>query len=386
MFGEPTAEVPAPAPRVEDPLSIGGRMIVRFEALFLDDTDLDEQTLSMPNVLDVYLDARPNPRLRMFFQTRLNYDPTLPAPFDQPQPTVDQLWIKFDTARRVFWTIGAQPVRWGTGRIWNPTDVVNRTRLNPLSPIDFRIGVPMVRGQIPIEAIGGAIHALAGISGVQKLGDVWGAARLEAASQTAEFSLSIGKGRGRPLSLGADLSTAVGPLDLYAEVAISHGPGVRPTVDREDDWIPQAVVGAEWPIPYGDNDTAILGIEYFFNDAGFADSDDYDSALLGGRFTPLYMGQHYVGAYLALLAPGDWNDSSVILNALYNTDGTGIARVNMSYKVLTHLSVEPFASVTFGPEGGEFRYRVDLPQTDEGPGLMLPPLIAQVGVWLRAAL
>ena len=44
---------------------------------------------------------------------------------------------------------------------------------------------------------------------------------------------------------------------------------------RDEDWIPQALVGLEYGFNYTDDDAMYLGAEYFFNDAGYGDVDLY---------------------------------------------------------------------------------------------------------------
>ncbi|MCA9546742.1 MAG: hypothetical protein KC613_20190, partial [Myxococcales bacterium] len=324
-------------------------------------------------------------------------------------------------------TVGAQPVRWGTGRLWNPTDVLNRNRLNPLTPVDFRTGVPMARVRFPIEAIGGSLELLGDVADAQTLGDLGAAARLQLVAGPTEWSLSARYRRNLPLMLGVDGSAGVGPFDLYAEAALTHGG--HPTrwtgsyrlptdaaiaagpaealgelalpqgEDRDDDWIPQVVVGLEYPIQYSEEDSLIVGVEYFHNDAGYADASLYPWLLQSGDFQPFYLGRHSVAAFVVLMAPGSWNDTTFVLNALANlSDETGIARLNVSHAIHRHLFLEPYIAVPFGPRGGEYRFTYTLTDAQAGwlgdfgqplpfeGGLVIPAPVLQAGLWLRVML
>ena len=125
-------------------------------------------TLTAPSLLDVYLDARPNPRVRAFVLGRMSFDPTAPStssthdPGDSrasgrarrqvrhrlhqlhaargPASLLDQMWIPFDIEEKVFVTAGKQHVRWGTGRFWQPTDYLHSLKRNPLDVFDARGG------------------------------------------------------------------------------------------------------------------------------------------------------------------------------------------------------------------------------------------------------
>ena len=107
-----------------------------------------------------------------------------------------------------------------------------------------------------------------------------------------------------PLRFGADYSGAIGPLDLKLEGALTRGlaqPFYRGRLNltdlsslqlpedfsREDEWIFQGVVGAEVAIKYNDEDSILIGGEYFYNQAGYDGSELYLWTLLQGGFRPL---------------------------------------------------------------------------------------------------
>lgn len=446
--------------RLADPLTVGGRLYLRNDAYFSEDTDLGDQRLDLPNLLDVYLDARPIERVRAYARFRLTYNPAVAASGDlgggdlgggglvgdnssnnslfagQRQTwLVDQLWIKWDWARTAFFTVGVQPVRWGTGRIFNPTDVLNRQRLNALTPFDFRTGMPLARVHLPIEAIGGSLEVLAEFDNASRLGDVGAAARLQGVLGPLEASLSARVRHDRPLLLGADVSTGLGPIDVYGEVALIRGGGARrwngdyrlptdaqiaagdlaalgglrlPTEeDRDNDWIPQAVLGFEWPIGITDDDTLIVGAEYFYNQNGYDDPTLYPWLITSGDFQPFYLGQHYAAVFAVLANPGPLTETTFVLTALSNlSDRSVIGRLNVTHAVHRHLFLEPYVAVHGGSRGGEFRFAWDLTPRQAGwindqaerfggsaegaglpeGGIRVRAPVAQAGLWLRVPL
>ncbi len=413
--GGASPNVTRDAAGLEDKLAIGGRLLLRAQAQVYTDTDAAEQPVASPNLLDVYLDARPVERLRGYAELRVAYDPTLeggratlPELCDEDDPDVaqcratsdaiaralatpatdselSQLWIKTDVAQRVFLTIGKQPIRWGAGHIWNPTDFLNRTKRDPLTTLDLRTGVSLVKVHVPIETTASNVYAIGVFDGARALGDVGGAARAEFGFSQAELTLSAAARRDEPLLLGGDLSFGLGPFDVIAEAAVAHGhhdplPGDE---DRDDDWIPQVTAGASVQIDYGDEDSLIFGVEYFHNGDGVDDPAEYFSALLAGR-SFIDLPRHAAGAFLLLAAPGAWNDTSIFATAIGSLDDHSVtSRVQWTQRVVTWLDVIAYAGGYFGDPGDLFRpYGFDvatLATTDEA-------LTAEAGVWLQMAL
>jgi hypothetical protein len=197
-----------------------------------------------------------------------------------------------------------------------------------------------------------------------------------------------------PLRLGADLSSALGPLDVKVEAALTRGLGQafyrgRLSFDqapfnvelpedftRQDEWVAQAVMGFEWLIGYGDDDTLAISAEYFYNGAGYDSSELYLWTLLQGGFRPLYMGRHYAAAGIALPSPGSWNDTTLILSTLGNlSDKSFLSRFDYRVRVLDALTVGAFVSAQYG-ENGELFLTLEIPGLpgDErlGDGLRIP--------------
>src|SRR5262249_34315524 len=60
----------------ENPLQIGGQLYLRAQTGAQEGQVPGLWSLSAPSLLDVYLDARPNPRVRAFVLMRIGYDAT----------------------------------------------------------------------------------------------------------------------------------------------------------------------------------------------------------------------------------------------------------------------------------------------------------------------
>lgn len=438
MFGDPSTDQPPPQAGAQsgpppallgfgglgaDTLTLGGQLLTRIESTLQEDTDDGDQPFRAPSLFSLYVDGRPTPRLRVYFRGRVLYTPTAGgnaqstsdgsadplAGLGTQQVTrqLDQLWLKFDIDRVAFVTLGAQPIRWGTGRVWNPTDFINQNFRDPLAFADLRTGVGAAKIHLPLADGTVNLYGLALADGASTLGDLGAAFRLEAAVDTTEVAVSTALGRGQPARIGMDLSTGVGPLELRGEVALAGrqrrtapsaltGLFVDPWLETLPEPPPpldhpfmRAMAGFEWQIDYGvgGRESLFLGAEYFYNQAGVDDPDAYPALLLTGNYQPFYLGTHYAAAFALLPAPGDWDDTTFILTGIANlSDGSGVLRLNTSVVVLDKLSVQPFVSGRFGPRGSEFRLAFDLPAlSDLNPAVSVPPPLADLGLWLSLA-
>ncbi|MDJ0763139.1 MAG: hypothetical protein QNJ97_09150 [Myxococcota bacterium] len=395
----------------DDILAIGGQVYMRLNYRRYEDVDnaaIDPNQLSSPNLVHLYLDGRPNDRVRAFVRGRLIYDFTVGEdsvdifgmPRDATDAVLDQLWIRFDILRHLFVTFGSQLVRWGSSRFWNPTDFLNRERKNPLEVIDERLGVSLLKLHLPLEKLNTNLYAIASLDGVSNPEDVGGAFRAEVVLGNSEIALSTAVRKDHPLRLGMDLSTGLGDFDFHLEGALIHGEEKsfwRGTFDmetgqvpeaysREDEWIGQLSAGSEFSVLYSDQDSVFFGMEYFFNDAAQGDPTLYPWLAVQGDFEPLYMGRHYIAAYVGLFAPGSWNDTSFNLSWIENiSDSTHISRLDYQVKVLTYLKLGAFVSVYLGDQG-EFHQTVEIPPIPNTPpfeeGLTIPASKWDIGLWL----
>ena len=377
----------------QNKLDIGGLMYLRASYAAYEDQLAEQAPLSSPNLFDLYLDARPNDHLRVFTRGRVTHHFAAPsaglvpglgaASSRQTDFALDQLWLKFDVEDTLFVTVGRQPIKWGASRFWNPTDFLNRSTRDPLAVFDERLGVGAVKLHLPVESSGWNLYAIADFDDASTVNQVGGAFRIEKLVGDTELSVSTALRKDEPLRLGADVSFPLWVFDLRAEAAVVHGDDrtffrgapdwERPEtlarvsrISRDDEWIPQAVLGAEIGIPYGDDDSITVGAEYFYNGAGYDDPRIYPLLLATGGFTPLYLGQHYGGLYATAIGPGRWNDTTLIASVLGNmSDRSFLGRFDYRVRLLTYLDVNTFVAYHFG-DPGEFRLGMELPAVQLG--------------------
>ncbi len=433
----------------EDFLKIGGRFYLRAYSAFSNEQKLTDASFNVPALIDAYLDARPIERLRAQILGRLQYDPFLstgvggvrvPAAQAPANPSIglDQAWIAFDIARHVFITAGRQHVKWGTARIFNPTDFLSAQFRDPLALFDARLGVTMLKVSVPWEAKGWNFYAVAlfeptqrpvgglgtgGSSGntqitavgntpadgAKTFGDIGGAARVEVTFGNTQLALDGLVQRNRKARAGFDITTALGPIDLYAEVAVRAGTDV-PTYRLPAEanrslgdvaaWFLSAepyrmkvAVGAAGGVSYDlalpNKRNMTFGGEYFYNSAGYGDVSAYPFLLFNRLFQPFYNGQHYAALTTGFIDNGA--RVTTLLSTIGNlSDLSFISRLDVLVTVLSFLQVEAFVGVHYGRRGGEFRFALSTPEMMIGdqviPAVNLVAPLLDVGLGLRMSL
>ncbi|HXJ21869.1 MAG TPA: hypothetical protein VMT03_16715 [Polyangia bacterium] len=386
----------------ENPLQIGGQLYLRAQSTASGGQPPDKWSFSDPSLLDLYLDARPNPRVRGFILGRMSYDPSLapnvstpmagfmstgalaggnPTGFSTfsntrgPATLLDQMWIRFDIEQKVFITAGKQHVRWGTGHFWQPTDYLHQQKRNPLDVFDARPGTTMLKLNVPWEEKGWNFYGFAIAedpnSPTPTLRQVAGALRAEVVLAGIELGADTYLRRDQKPRFGFDASTGIWDFDVYADVAIRPGddfvhdfPGIG--ISTFSGYETQAVGGLTYSRKYNDNDMWTAGIEYFYNHPGYTDAAAYpdllQDAFVAGNtdaFPFFYLGRHYGAAYVSFPAPYSWNYTTFTLSTLGNlSDQSFVTRLDYSVTFLTHLTFQAFAGVHYGHIGGEFRFRL----------------------------
>lgn len=364
----------------KDRTQIGGFFYTRNSASYGQGTSVKNIGLGNTTLFDTYFDSRVNDRVRAYLRARILYNPNAdvqsssplasafgPSSPDEVKYVLDQLWLKFDMYRHVFVTIGRQHVRFGATHIWNPVDVINPQKYNPLTFFDERTGVPMLKLHVPFNNEKWNWYGLLLNDNALTVNHVGLASRLEGVFGSAEIGLTGLVKKGQDPKAGIDVSLGVGDFDVIGEFgATLHG------VD-DVQWTTAA--GASWTWAYREDDSLILSAEYFHNPSGVnlqTVSGAYQSAFIAATtdpnhnlqlpaYTPLYTGRNYVAATATVVSPGDWINSTLTGLAIVNlTDHSGIARLSFVTVALTDLTIETFVSGSWGD--GEFRGYVPLLQ------------------------
>jgi hypothetical protein len=382
----------------KDRSQIGGFLYLRTSASYNQGSRFSDTGLGNANLFDLYYDTRLNDRLRAFVRGRVLYNPLAsaaqsagvnsqsalgaPVSTDTTKALLNQMWLKFDIGRTVFVTVGQQFVRWGTTHIWNPVDVLNTTKVNPLAFFDERVGLPMLKLHIPIEKLGWNIYGIALTDSATTIERLGAALRLEMLFGHTEVGVASIFRKGVDPKLGLDVSSGLGPFDLTGEFGM-----VFPSFGSVQ-W--QLAAGLSYTWAYREDDSLVLSVEYFHNDQGLTADGVYtqtrQAILAAGAttpvlpsFTPLYTYRDYIGATATVISPGSLNDAAFTAISLTNlTDGSGTAQLNFSNLFLTDLTVEAYAGVSYGD--GELRgnlpyFQARLPTEPIYPSIATNPFV-----------
>jgi hypothetical protein len=426
----------------EDPLRVGGLVYLRGAASWYQrPSGTGDVPFSSPSLVDVFLDTRPNDRVRAYVLGRLFYTPTgawspiqselvAVQPVQETRGVLDQAYLNFDLERTVFVTVGKQHVKWGTGRFWNPTDFLHPVRRDPLAQYDDRTGVALVKAHLPWEARGWNLYAVAILEDLAggatpqvptragqsvALADrIGGGGRAEVLLGPVELAIDAVAQSGHRPRFGLDGSFPLGDLDLHFEVALRNGPDVPryrqvgdcPAAPCDFSGLyrsvapkgvqPAAVLGGDWSWKYSDDDSLTVGAEYAYDRSGYTSARIYPALLVAtglnaadhrNGFTPFGLGQSYGAVFVSVPKPGHWNDTTFTLTGLANlSDGSGIVRLDHSVLLNTYLTLETYLAGHLGHRGGEFRFGGNFPNPIQGGVVPVATPVLDAGLALRLKL
>jgi hypothetical protein len=202
---------------------------------------------------------------------------------------LDQLAVKVALPKGEV-VVGRQVLSWGTGRFWNPTDL-----LSPFAPTDIdrevRHGIDALRYSVPLSAT-----ALLDVLFLpqQHGANEGGAARAQFNVGGFDLSFSLAKYT-TDLVAGADFAGDIGPVSIHGEAAytVSLGGLGTSSVKISDQYL-RAVAGADWmPISH-----LTLSLEYYFNGFGATNPAGYLAKLTSPEEETgevFGAGRHYLG-------------------------------------------------------------------------------------------
>ncbi|MBI4402930.1 MAG: hypothetical protein HY537_02140 [Deltaproteobacteria bacterium] len=333
----------------DERLKIGGTFWTELDYYGLS-TSENKQWLFNPNNLWVYGDARLRNNVRAFVKGRLIYDPVISGNAVSPltgltirqfESSLDEAKLMFNAGRLVYFTVGRQKIKWGSGKFWNPTDFLNTSRREMFRSEDYRSGLTLLKTHVPIGRAN--LILIQDLEGASKPSLVGHAARAELALSSSEIALSAFSKTGRKAVIGLDVSFAVWDFDLYAESAYTKD-------------VFKTVVGVSYDYKVSDSDTISFGLEYFYNGDGYTNTDLYLGAVAGGTYIPYYLSQHYGMFMIWLPSPGRLDDFTFTLFNLVNlTDHSAVSRLNVDIKLLQDIKCNLAFGVHYGNANGELR-------------------------------
>jgi len=335
----------------EDRLKIGGTLASDIYVFGTTSRDY----FSNPTTVWIYLDARLRHGIRAFVKARGVVDSTGSSSTNAssaqyiPAGTsdVEEMKLNFNAHDRAFFTVGKQKIRWGSGKFWNPTDVVNSAPRDFLYTDDRRSGVPLLKTHVPVGASN--LYLVQSFLGATRASEVGHSVRAEVPILSSEFALTASKLSGKSAVFGADLSVGLGDFDLHGEAAWSDAAG-RPS--GHTSW----VAGAAYEWAYLDKDVVGLTVEYFRNADGQGSKAGYLPVLASGSYVPFRLSREYGMFLIYVPTPGSWNHTTFSLFNLVNlTDRSALSKLSVGFTLMQDLLLETGVSLHYGDSAGELR-------------------------------
>lgn len=242
-------------------------------------------------------------------------------------------------------TIGRQVLSWGTGRFWNPTDV-----LSPFPPTvidrEIRRGFDAVRLAIAVnETTQLDLLYLPQL----KLEDMGGVVRFQTNLKGWDASLSFGK-YVRDLVIGGDVVGDLGPIGVHAEAAYTIellGLGTSSVTVGEH--FLRAVVGAEAK----PHEKWVLSAEYAFNGFGSTNPKRYAAILSSARVIRgevFGAGQHQAALAASFLANDLLSATLAVLGNLTYPSAILIPSLEYSFTQTVLIRAGGYVPLGRGPD------------------------------------
>ena len=211
-----------------------------------------------------------------------------------------EFYASVDFFRAVYLRIGNQLLAWGPSIIWTPVDFINLQKVNPLSPLDLRVGKPGIRVTVPLgpsnfflftdmsgtvtpTGSGGALEVNDPVQTVNLAG------RWDVTVGGAELGISGYTGKSVQSKTGFDVSGRFLGFDVYGELAAAV-----PTPSASFSWS----TSAGFQKTLGELSYWSVSGELYYGSAGTSDTSTYPVLAAAQTFNPFYIGSLY--AYAAV--------------------------------------------------------------------------------------
>lgn len=341
---------------------IGGSLSSEVDYFLQQGVPLDQNLVSNPNILFLYLDSKLENDNRVFARIRTFYDPTgnssgspsassYTNPYGNGSGNSDYLSIQLQELRlstnlghQIFLTIGRQKVKYGTAKFFNPTDFLNTQAYNFFLPSDERVGIDMIRAQVPM---GTSNFYATGLPGNPTNGNPAGGYFREEVAydgvdkflESGEFSFSGYLPKGQPGRAGFDLSQGVGDLDFYFEGALGQttSGNLEGSFSTDLQWQTRLLTDRQ-------TETLTFNGEYA----------QFPSIGANSAFLNVPLNQYGVFA-INWAGPGSLSDITFVESNIYNINlQTGFSRLDTVCQFTERISGRVYVSAPWGNTGGAF--------------------------------
>lgn len=241
-------------------------------------------------------------------------------------------FVSFNTAEFDAY-LGRQRIAWGSGRMWNPTDL-----FNPYNPAqlerDERTGVDALL----VEKNFSALSRLSFAYAPQRNAPASRALRYRTNFAGTDMALMAGEFRDKRVA-GFEFAGRIGDAGVYGEAAHT-----RP---KAGDAFTRGVLGAE----YAFENTLTIGAEYYWNGEGTTQRSRYDFVrLFAGEIQSV--AKHYTGMHLKYdVTPLLRSENHLILN---HDDASRFLASSLVYSLSSNWDAAAGVQVFSGDAGSEY--------------------------------
>jgi len=292
--------------------------------------DLNRFRLKIDQKFDPYWSFHIEPR---YYYLAKSENIPLAGVTDIDKVAWDRYYAKFRSPL-IALTVGKQRIAWGSGYIWNPTDIFNPFVLSFAVKEEEESNVEALRVEVPIGERGGLDGYL--------LNDKKG---IKVKGNAGKFDLSasfVDMGNG---------TSQIG-FDSVGEV---WGVGMRSEAAVKNNNIMQAVLGWDYTLDNGVG----LNMEYLYNGAGKKNKNDYDWAgLAAGNIKQVGMD------YLFFSANKQIDEITGIRASMLSNldDSSWLFYPSYTRNISQNVDLSLESMLTFGSDGSEYK-----------PGLSIDP-------------
>ena len=345
---------------------IGGTININSSIAFGSQTGsgyLQKQPYSFNSDLIIFMDSRINSHLRGYSSLLYNYSHA-----DKTNHgALNEAFIDFDIANRVYFRIGKQRFKTGFGQKWRISDWLNN---KTISILDTSYSDSLRTGITGLKVKTGFLTAFFKMPENADISTTQLYLQGEISIGNAYITISHVFERGRAPAHAIGISLGALGIDWYSEITLSGesrrkqirlvDPVSRTTdpyaniiIYQEQKIRPLIIAGGSY-----NNQARNFGIsfEYFYNGYGYNNANLYPYAFMAGAAEPSYLGKHYLAIAgnkskifnqldsIQVTIAGNLNDSSFAIYPLWTT------RIN------DNLYFSCSITYYFGKKNGEYTF------------------------------
>jgi hypothetical protein len=281
---------------------------------------------------------------------------------------VKEFFVDFNVANTVYFRVGRQVLKWGTGYFWNPTDLINIEHRSFTNTGALLTGVFGLRSDV-VFSPSWHLYTFINLNDVKNdLADTAFAARSEFLVGAVEFAFSSWLRPNKLPVFGADLSMPLfWKMNLTSEASISWGDNQRQldssgnVISVGNKLVPKVDVGLSRSFDAFDvQDRVMTSVELFWN------SDGYDTNMLGnpafisgGYFQSGYYGQYYGAATVSIGSFGLSNMTLTLSGIANFSDLSATVLAGLSYAPVNNFTLSLQLGTFLGADNREYTFSID---------------------------